>query len=111
MDESLARCGLQNSGVEYSKLTEWASQVAQWVKNLLAMQEKAGRCRFDPRVGKIRWRRAWQTTLVFLPEESHGQRSLVDYSPLGPKELDMTEATEHTQEAEWHFFKLIKSPA
>ena len=28
---------------------------------------------------------------VFLPGEFHGQRSLVGYSPLGPKESDMTE--------------------
>ena len=39
------------------------------------------RCRFDPRVRKIPWRRAWQHTPVFLPGESHGQRSLVGYSP------------------------------
>ena len=39
------------------------------------------RCGFDPWVGKIPWRRAWQATLVFWPEESHGQRSLVGYSP------------------------------
>ena len=26
-------------------------------------------------------RRAWQSTPVFLPGESHGQRSLVGYSP------------------------------
>ena len=32
---------------------------------------------------------------VFLPGESHGQRSLVGYSPLGCKELDMFEVTEH----------------
>ena len=30
-------------------------------------------------------------TPVFLPGESHGQRSLVDYSPWGHKELDTTE--------------------
>ena len=28
---------------------------------------------------------------VFLPGESHGQRSLVGYTPWGHKELDMTE--------------------
>ena len=28
----------------------------------------------------------------FLPGESHGQKSLVDYSPWGHKETDMTEA-------------------
>jgi len=36
---------------------------------------------FDPRVGKIPWRRAWQPTPIFLPGESHGQRSLVGYGP------------------------------
>ena len=35
--------------------------------------------------------RKWQPTSVFLPGESHGQRSLVGYSPRGPKELDRTE--------------------
>ena len=62
------------------------------VKNLLVMQEKQ-RCRFDPWVGKIPWRRKWQPTPVFLPGESYGQRSLAGYSPWGHKELDMTEAT------------------
>ena len=38
------------------------------------------RCRFHPWARKIPWRRAWQPTPVFLPGESHGQRSLVDYS-------------------------------
>ena len=50
---------------------------------------------FDPWMGKILWRRGWQPTPVFLPEESHGQRSLEGYSPRGRKEVDMTEATEH----------------
>ena len=40
-------------------------------------------CGFDPGVGKIPWKRAWQPTLVFLPGEFHGQRSLVGYSPWG----------------------------
>ena len=34
------------------------------------------RCKFNPWVGKIPWRREWQPTPVFLPGESHGQRSL-----------------------------------
>ena len=42
------------------------------VKNLPAMLETW--------VGKIPWRRTWQPTPVFLPGESHGQRSLVGYS-------------------------------
>ena len=41
------------------------------------------RCKFGPWVWKIPWRRAWQPTAVFLPGESHGQRSLEGYSPWG----------------------------
>ena len=37
-----------------------------------------------------------QPTRVFLLAESHGQRSLVGYSPQSCKVLDMTEATQHT---------------
>ena len=48
--------------------------------------------RFSSRVGKILWRRAWQPTPVFLPGESHGQRSLVGYSPWGLKQFEMTQA-------------------
>ena len=48
-------------------------------------------------VGMIPWRRAWQPTPVFLPRESHGQRSLEGYSPWGRKESDTNEATEHAQ--------------
>ena len=55
------------------------------VKHLPEMQE------FDPWVGKIPWRRKWQPTPVFLPEKSHGWRSLVGYSPWGHKESDTTE--------------------
>ena len=56
-----------------------ASQVAPVVKNLPANAHK--RCGFEPWVGKIPLRRKWQSTPVFLPRESHGQRSLAGYSP------------------------------
>ena len=46
------------------------------------------RRRFSPWVRKIPRRRVWQPTPEFLPRESHGQRSLVGYSPLGLKESD-----------------------
>ena len=46
---------------------------------------------FDPWVDKIPWRRVWQPSPLFLPEESYGQRSLVGYSPWGRTELDTTE--------------------
>ena len=40
---------------------------------------------FNPWVRKIPWRRKWQPTPVFLLGKSHGQRSLVGYSPWGQK--------------------------
>ena len=49
---------------------------------------------FDPWIGKILWRREWQLPPVFLPRESHGQRSLMGYSLQGHAEQDATEATQ-----------------
>ena len=49
-------------------------------------KDSACKCRrhnrqgFDPWVGKLPWRRAWQPTPVFLPGESHGQGSLEGYT-------------------------------
>ena len=40
---------------------------------------------FNPWVRKMPWRREWLPTTVFLPGESHGQRSLAGYSPWGPR--------------------------
>ena len=59
-----------------------------------ALHQDICKCRrpgFSPRVGTILWRREWQPTPVFLPGESHRQRSLVGYNPWGHKESDMTE--------------------
>ena len=52
-------------------------------------------CEFYPWVRKIPWKRKWQPSPVFLPGESHGQRSLVSCSPWGPKELATTEHACH----------------
>ena len=45
----------------------------------------------NPWVRKISWSGKWQPTLVFLPGEFHGRRSLPGYSLWGCKESDMTE--------------------
>ena len=58
----------------------WASQVVLVVKNPTAKAGDIMRGGFDTWVGKIPWRRAWQATPVFLPAESHGQRSLVGWA-------------------------------
>ena len=59
-------------GISYPLQYSWASLVAQLAKTLPAMQETW--------VGKIPWRREWLPTSIFLPEEFHGQRSLVGCS-------------------------------
>ena len=64
---------------------------------------------FDPWVRKIPLRRAWQPSPVFLPGESHGQRSLADYSPWGRKDSDITEVTQHTQACKTKITYLINS--
>ena len=51
--------------------------------------------RFDLWVGTIPWRWKWWPTPVLLPGESHGQRSLVGYSPWDRKESDSIEVTNH----------------
>ena len=76
---------------------------------------------FDRWVGKNPWRRTWQPTPVFLPRESHGQRSLVGFCPWGRKELDTTELLNtHTARCEWggrmpetniSYFKTVPSQA
>ena len=47
-----------------------------------------------PALGRS-WRRAWQLTLVFLPGESHGQKSLAGYSPWGHRSQLKRLSTQH----------------
>ena len=70
-----------------------ASQVVLVVKNLPADVGNIMRRGFNPWVRKIFWRREWQSTPVFLPGGSYGQRSLVGCSPWGLRELNTNELT------------------
>ena len=54
------------------------------------------RCKFNTWVRKIPWRRAWQPTLVLLPGESYGEKSLVVHSSWGHNESDTTGVTQQT---------------
>ena len=94
MEMSVSRCST-NAGTttafptpeDLGFLDFGAFQVALVVKNPPANYK---RHRFNPWVRKISWRRNRQPTPVFLPAESHAQRSLAGYSPEGRKESDMT---------------------
>ena len=87
--------GCRVHGVTKSQ-TELSDFIIAFTFRECSGKESACQCErhgFDPWVRKISWRGAWQSTPAFLPGESHGQRSLVGYSPRGHKESDMTEAT------------------
>ena len=82
---------------------DWASEL-NWTDTLFRLhcvlrhstdaggKESACQCRrhkrgsLDTWIGKIPWRRKWQSVPVFLPGKSHGQRSLAGYSSWGCKE-------------------------
>ena len=56
--------------------------VSRWRsgKESACQRKRCRRLRFNPLVGKIPWWRKWQPTPVFLPDESHGQRTLAVYA-------------------------------
>ena len=91
----LPSMGSHRVGHDWSDLAAVAAAAGWWI---------------DPWVGKIPWRRKWKPTSVFLPGKSHGQRSLVGYSPWGHKELDTTEwlhFQSHFLSGWWMLTKLI----
>ena len=76
-------CGYQGGkGVSREIGTDTYTLLILRIKSICLQCRRPG---FDSWVGKIPWRRKWQPTPVFLPRESHGQRSLTGYSPWGCK--------------------------
>ena len=63
----------------------WPQPACPWWFRWSRIHPQCRKSKFNPWVRKIPWRRAWQPTPLFLPEESHGQMSLAGYSPLGHK--------------------------
>ena len=89
--------------------TQWEGSHKHGCPNWLLGKGSACQCRWCRKPGfhfwvrKIPWRRKWQPTPVFLPAQSHGQRSLAGYSPWGRKELDMTEWVNHNKFINIHY--------
>ena len=80
-------CSLPGSsvhGIFQARVLEWGS-IAFSGKSLVKSYEKTGI--------RVKWRRKWQPTPVFLPGESQGQGSLVGCRLWGRTESDMTEVT------------------
>ena len=69
----------------------WGRIELPWWLRWWRIYLQCGRLGFHPWIGKVPWRRKRQPAPGFLPRESHGQRSLVDYSPWACKESDTTQ--------------------
>ena len=90
-------CSLPGSsvhGILQARVVEWGAIAFSGLSMQdtwdLLVNVRHMRFGFDPRVGKIPWRRKWQSNPVFLLRKSHRQRSLAGYSPWCCKELDTT---------------------
>ena len=78
------------AGAQAQQLWRLPLHLAQWWR-IPCRCTSHKRCRFDPWVEKIPWRKKWWPTPVFLPRKFRRQRSLTACSPQGHKESDMTE--------------------
>ena len=67
---------------------------------LVNLHVKCGRPGFDPWVGKIPWRRAWQPTPVFLPGESPWTEEPGGLQSMGSPRAGHGRATKHTTQLE-----------
>ena len=82
----LVCCSPWGCRVRHNQVAEQQWQQLLPVPGGTSSKEPACQCRrhkrqgFDPWVRKIPWRKEWQPTPVFLPGESHGQKSLAGYS-------------------------------
>ena len=83
----------------------YASQLPQWLSRwrICLQWRRHRRCRFNPWVKKIPWRRKWQPCPVFLPKKSPGQRSL------GGLESKRSQKVKKTEQLSTHFLPNLHS--
>ena len=96
------RCFLVLTIAQYKGLPSWL----RWQSICL----QCSRHGFDPWIRKIHWRWKWQPTPVFLPGESHGQRSLVGCSPKRCRiGLDCVTDPQHTHKHKGNLLEVGRS--
>ena len=81
--------------------------LSRWLsgKELAYQYRRCKRHGFYPWVRKIPWRRKQQHTSVFLTGKSHGQRSFVECSPGGYKDMTEQLSTHRHYEYQYYFLK------
>ena len=82
--ESFIHSFNREEAVSHQTVSYWGFPSSTSGKEPTCQCRRCKRLGFNPWVRKIPWRRWWQPTPVFLPGESHGQRSLVGYSQAFP---------------------------
>ena len=90
---------LKNGSIKVKKTKHFLCQSVTAIcsaKESTCQCRRHKRCGFNPWVEKIPGGRKWKPAPVFLPGESHGQRSLEGYSPWDCKALDVTSDWAHT---------------
>ena len=95
----------ENVYTAYTQIRSKWSNLPHW----LSCEESACQCRrhrFNPWVRRFPWRRKWQPIRVFLPGESHEQRSLVGYGPWGHR-VRHDLVTKHQQTTYIFIWKII----
>ena len=98
LGQAISACSSVGAWVFNKTVLTFVSGLPRWLsgKESTCQCRRCRRWRFNPWAGKIPWRRKWKPAPVFLPGESHGQRSLVGYSPWGHKQSDMSERLSST---------------
>ena len=79
-------CVCEGDGIDHLRLESFICALmcpGGSVVNNPPASARDARAKFDLWVGKIPWRRKWQSTPVFLPEKSNGRWSLAGYSLWG----------------------------
>ena len=96
---------IQNNKISRNKF-KWAWWLTD--KESTCQCRRCRKCGLNPWVGKIPWRRQWQSTPVFLPGKSHGQKSLESYSLWGPKSVWHNLATKNNNNNKNLYTKIYK---
>ena len=90
-----ARVAILKTHFSIPKILPW------WLK-WQRIRLQCGRPGFDPWVGKIPWRRAWNPLQYSCLENPHEERSLAGYRPRGHKESDLTKQLSKAQNLTWN---------